>query len=72
MRLDLMTISLATLFFAAALHPAPDATLSGHVYIDRNGNGQFDAGERGLRGVAVSNQDQVVVSDEIAARLGRR
>ncbi len=43
--------------------PMVDAMLSGHVYIDRNGNGKYDAGERGLRGVAVSNQDQVVVTD---------
>ncbi|MBL0169812.1 MAG: metallophosphoesterase [Gemmatimonadaceae bacterium] len=43
--------------------PLVDATISGHVYVDRNGNGLYDAGERGLRGVAVSNQDQVVVSD---------
>ena len=44
-----------------------DAAIFGHVYIDRNGNRRYDIGERGLRGVAVSNQDQVVVSDATGA-----
>ncbi len=43
--------------------PVVNAAISGHVYIDRNGNGRYDLGERGLRGVSVSNQEAVVVSD---------
>ena len=43
--------------------PVANAAISGHVYIDRNGNGRYDLGERGLRGVSVSNQEAVVVSD---------
>lgn len=36
---------------------------SGVVYADRNANGVRDAGEAGLAGVAVSNQDTVVLTD---------
>lgn len=36
---------------------------SGTVFVDRNANGVRDAGERGLAGVAVSNQDTVVLTD---------
>jgi len=39
------------------------ATVSGSVYEDRNGNGRRDAGERGLARVAVSNQVDVIVTD---------
>jgi hypothetical protein len=41
--------------------PAP--TLSGSVFVDRNGNGTRDSDERGLAGVAVSNQDAVALTD---------
>ncbi len=55
------------LALAPALLASSRATLkkaiSGHVYIDRNGNGHYDTGERGLRGVSVSNQEEVVVTD---------
>ena len=37
--------------------------VSGTVFVDANGNGRRDAGERGLEGVAVSNQDVVVRTD---------
>jgi hypothetical protein len=37
--------------------------VSGTVFDDRNGNGRRDPGEPGIRGVAVSNQDTVVVTD---------
>ena len=46
----------------SSAQPTTSAPISGHVYVDRNGNGRYDASERGLRGVAVSNQNQVVVS----------
>lgn len=39
----------------------------GMVFMDANGNGRREAGERGLGGVAVSNQDAVVVSDSSGA-----
>ncbi len=38
-------------------------TVQGVVFEDLNGNAQRDAGEPGLPGVVVSNQEQVVVSD---------
>src|SRR6185503_5041116 len=37
--------------------------LSGAVFLDRNANGARDAGERGVAGVAVSDQDTVVRTD---------
>ena len=39
------------------------AEVAGAVFVDANGNGVRDAGERGVAGVAVSNQDAVVVTD---------
>lgn len=36
---------------------------SGFVFLDRNGNGARDPGERGIGGVAVSDQDTVVLTD---------
>ena len=51
------------LLFAAGPLVRPAATqpsLTGIVYLDRNGNGARDVGERGLAGVSVSDQDQVV------------
>lgn len=41
--------------------------VSGVVYADRNGNGVRDAGESGLRGVIVSNQVDVAVTDSLGA-----
>src|SRR5262245_44601549 len=38
------------------------AAVSGVVFSDGNGNGVRDAGEAGIAGVAVSNQEQVVRS----------
>lgn len=39
------------------------APTSGTVFLDRNANGARDTGETGVAGVAVSNQDTVVVTD---------
>ena len=55
------------LLLAGALSAAPSQSLvaadrSGVVFLDRNGNGRRDPGERGVAGVAVSDQVQVVVS----------
>jgi hypothetical protein len=53
--------SFLLLFLAVALTGAQSPTpVSGVVYEDANGNGRRDAGERGLGGVAVSNQHEVV------------
>lgn len=41
------------------------AQVSGSVFLDRNGNGVRDAGERGVAGVVVSNQDAVVVRKSV-------
>jgi hypothetical protein len=37
--------------------------VSGVVFLDRNGDGARESGERGLAGIRVSNQDTVVVTD---------
>jgi predicted MPP superfamily phosphohydrolase len=52
--------------FTAGIAPAVPSplqpSLTGIVFVDRNANGSRDAGEPGLAGVAVSDQDQVVTT----------
>jgi 3',5'-cyclic AMP phosphodiesterase CpdA len=48
-----------SLYLAFAL----SGTVSGTVFLDRNGNGRRDPGERGLPGVVVSDQVDVVATD---------
>ena len=58
--------ALVALLVTAAPAPAlaPTAvSVRGVVFDDANGNGTRDAGERGLAGIAVSNQVDVVVTD---------
>jgi hypothetical protein len=43
--------------------PSRSATIGGIVYEDKNGNSQWDPGERGIPGVSVSNQKDVVQTD---------
>jgi hypothetical protein len=43
--------------------------IEGIVFEDRNGNGRWEAGEPGLSGIAVSDQVQVVITDE-SGRFG--
>jgi hypothetical protein len=65
------TALLATLL-AAATAGAQVAGVSGIAFADANGNGIRDPGERGLAGVAVSNQDAVATTDASGAfRLPR-
>jgi predicted MPP superfamily phosphohydrolase len=47
--------------------PAQRAGVSGIAFVDANGNGAREPGERGLAGVAVSNQDAVVTTDASGA-----
>ena len=54
-------VPIASLLFATVA-PAQDFA-TGTVFEDRNGNGVREAGERGLRGVRVSNQREVVLTD---------
>ena len=42
-------------------HPSP-TTISGLVFNDRDGNGRQDDGEKGLKGILVSNGDTIVVT----------
>jgi hypothetical protein len=56
-----------------AIAAAQQSDVSGAVFIDANGNGVRDSGERGLARVVVSNQDVVVATDASGGyRLPRR
>ncbi len=52
------------LSLAMALHSAGAPTAQGRVFLDANENGLYDANERGVAGVAVSNGRDVVRSDD--------
>jgi hypothetical protein len=54
----------ATLMLFAAVAPAA-AQVAGSVFIDRNGNGQRDAGDTGMARVVVSNQVEAVTTDSL-------
>ena len=56
----LAPLVLCLVAMAAPVAQAP--AVDGVVYLDANGNGQRDAGEAGVAGVAVSNQRHVVVT----------
>lgn len=61
-----LALALLAVPLAAALAApvgAQQPLVEGSVFVDRNGNGRRDAGERGLAGVSVSNQDAVVATD---------
>jgi hypothetical protein len=49
--------------FNTPIVDARQASISGVVYVDANGNGIRDGGEMGLARVAVSNQDAIVTTD---------
>jgi Icc protein len=62
-----MTLALLWVSGIATASPAiaQDGTLHGIVYADANTNGKRDASERGLPGVIVSNQRDIVVTDSL-------
>jgi hypothetical protein len=62
MPLSLRSVA-AALLLAAPPAIAQDAHVRGVVYVDANANGHRDAGERGLAGVSVSNQSDLVATD---------
>ena len=61
----LTAAALATVLAATA--GAQSGAVSGIAFVDANGNGIRDRDERGLAGVAVSNQDVVVTTDAAGA-----
>ena len=63
LRTTLLAASLAAVGTAAA----QGASTAGIAFVDANGNGVRDRNERGLAGVAVSNQDAVVTTDTSGA-----
>jgi hypothetical protein len=62
-------LACAVVFAMAGGNPvrAQQTDIRGVVFVDANGNGVRDAGEHGVAGVAVSNQDAVVTSDASGA-----
>ncbi|MGH7655068.1 MAG: metallophosphoesterase [Gemmatimonadaceae bacterium] len=56
-------LAATTVLCGVAPLPAQGATITGTVFVDANGNGVRDAGERGLANVPVSNQNEVVLTD---------
>jgi len=63
----LIVTSIVALTTAPAVSHAHVIEVSGIVFDDANRNGTRDAGERGIAGVAVSNQDTVVTTDASGA-----
>ena len=57
----------AVLLMVPVITGAQRSDASGFVFIDVNGNGVRDSGERGLANVVVSNQDAVVATDASGA-----
>lgn len=62
MRLFVVPFAAASMMFATSLY-AQKVSVQGSVFVDANGNGRRDAGERGISGVSISNQDAVVATD---------
>ena len=60
---SLLCFSAAIAFASASAAVAQRIDVRGAVFVDANGNGLRDANERGVAGVAVSNQDTVVTTD---------
>src|SRR5689334_4015725 len=57
-----LRIALVIPIVASALS-AQQRPVRGTVFLDRNANGVRDANERGIRGIVVSNQDDVALTD---------
>jgi hypothetical protein len=60
-----LTLLAASCMLGASRAVAQEAQLHGVVYADANANGKRDASERGVSGVIVSNQREVVVTDSL-------
>ncbi|HEX5072777.1 MAG TPA: metallophosphoesterase [Gemmatimonadaceae bacterium] len=63
----LIVAPFVALVAALGIGPLRAAEVSGVVFEDTNRNGTRDAGERGVAGIAVSNQDTVVTTDASGA-----
>jgi predicted MPP superfamily phosphohydrolase len=71
--LVLVGVLIAAMVVAPPISATQQSHISGVVFIDANANRIRDAGENGLAGVAVSNQDAVVATDASGAyRIARR
>ena len=71
MRLASRALALAVLLLPLLPLAAQQSPVQGAVFVDQNRNGRRDPGERGLADVTVSNQDEVVATDQAGAfRIG--
>lgn len=57
-------ISILVLWFPLLLLAQSNYVLKGYVFNDTNANGIKDAGESGISGILVSNQEQIVATDK--------
>lgn len=64
MKLRYIFFLLFCLFVLPSLEAVAQQTAAGTVYLDKNKNGEMDAGEEGIPEVAVSNGREVVLTDE--------
>ena len=65
LRFPLAAVLAATLVAPRTTLAQRGGTITGVVFADGNGNGVRDNGERGLQGVAVSDQNRVVATDSM-------
>jgi hypothetical protein len=56
--------TLLAILLLIVCHSAASETSRGRIFDDRNRNGSFDPGETGVSGVAVSNGEAVVLTDD--------
>lgn len=59
----MLVLALAAGVLAGSAHGESEATIAGIVFHDENGNGERDSGERGVKGVGVSNGVEIAVTD---------
>ncbi|MEL7588069.1 MAG: calcineurin-like phosphoesterase C-terminal domain-containing protein [Prolixibacteraceae bacterium] len=62
MNRKLLTVFALTVWLLSAFAQNPDVKLRGLVFLDKNKNGLKDQGEKGIKGVPVSNGDTIVLS----------
>ena len=67
LRLCVLLLALSVSAMVTPTSAYQQGIITGTVFVDRNGNLRRDRGERGLSGVAVSNQQDVVLTDSDGA-----
>jgi len=62
MNKKLLTVFALTVWVLSAFAQNPEVKLRGLVFLDKNENGLRDHGEKGIKGIPVSNGDTIVLS----------